>query len=509
MGASVSSNIAKVTSNIVSDISSNTMFKAATSGTVNQIIQITDVNGNVNISNNTMEAKVTVNMKAVMEAFNDTNVKDDLIQSLEQSAKSLIKDINFGNVGLAQDIIENIINETVNITTNLSSTCSSLAETNQSIIVSAVNGNINISKNTFNSTASLLSDCAMKALTSSSAISSLQNQIKQVSSASVFGVSIWGIAAVLGIVLAGLVLIFVGPELIPLIAVGKNPIILGVIFFIVAAVFMGIYLFWTKRTIKSNVWHDLYRDSCQPVQILDQKPVASSDEASRLLLAETDGVAYDFVTQGVPSPIAIIYSSIGANCSPPPDSTSILTPRKVYYGNSANIALLKGVQENDCYIKCNDATFSIIKLQGGTLSMNLAKFSEDVGFINTINIGDNKYLISDNSFTGTGSGDGYGIKSTYSLLKLEFQGRKNFTLDGPGYKLDKTQSADASGIVYKQKKTWALYVSIACMVVGILVTVVLMLKKPNSKSSKEKPNLLGQLKKGQEVLKKDPEVLKK
>lgn len=497
MGAAVSTNVTKTTTNAVTKVMTKIINSASTQGNSSQIISVSNVQGNVDISGNKFNTVITVNMSALFTSLNSTDVKQDLVQQLSQDAKAMIKDINVGNISDASNALDSYLTDTISITSNLSQRCTALANTSQQLLANNIEGNVTINNNSFTSFLDLTNSCIGKAISSSSAVNDLQNILSQTSSASTTGVSIWGLAAVGLVVIIGIGLVVIGPEVVPLIAAGKNPKILGLILIIFSLVFFAIWYFWTSDDFSSTAFAVPLKNSCAPTSIIKTQIVSSPDEAARIAQTIKGCAGFDFtswtqegeVWRPLEQKTATFYSSIGSNCSIQTDSSPILIPRKMIVCNNVTditADILKTLKIGDVRLQPNNASYYLLTSQTqNTVSWSSAKrLNENVSSIK---------LVSGVDFLKIGepfSPNGFDLTTDESLLEFVLTQNKSrdvttFKATGPGYTVTK-ESPNVSGILIKKRsKTWALYTGIAILILGILLALFLKPKQQTKEQEKK------------------------
>src|SRR5689334_8284164 len=100
MGNAKSSNVANITSNIVSQEISNEMSKTKLSTDQSQMISVVGGQGNVDISGNTQRMQMTVNMDAVAKQLSTQKSQQSIVQKLSQAAAASTSGLNlFNNAG--------------------------------------------------------------------------------------------------------------------------------------------------------------------------------------------------------------------------------------------------------------------------------------------------------------------------------------------------------------------------------------------------------------------------
>lgn len=496
MGAASSTNIAKTVANATSNVLNKVMMSQTSNINSSQIISVSDVTGDVNIDNNQFTANISVNMKQLLNSLTNSNIKDEVASEVAQAAKSLVKDINLGNISTTTNDIENVINESINLTTSLDSTCSSSIGATQSITVNKVNGDVEITNNTFNNIAKMVGDCMVKTMSQNSAIQTLQTKIDQTASSSTSGFSIWGLAGVIGAIVLGLIVVTVGPTVVPLIAAGKNPQIFGFLVLFIATIFIIIWYAWTSKASNNTIWSKPLDATCVPTTILKQTNSLKTADQARTTCLSTDGcVAFDFVLEcdgnqphetlytedKTHDPVykTTLYSSIFKDCKPGVDDSKILTKRSVIV--SANNAVEKeSSEEGAVWINRTNATFQILKKADSKLYWtDPEKFGKDINYITNVNIDGATILDDSNVMYQTG----WEMSAEKDLLKYTFTNDgQSKTVAGPGYIISSDVLPNVSGIVVTKRKSWILFTGIGFVILGV---ILLLFLKPKNKVNYE------------------------
>lgn len=483
MGAAVSSNVAKTTANVVSSVINTQIQNELAQSDSSQIISVSNVEGNVTIDGNVSKVEVTIDMEQLLNTFTDANVQQDLALKLAQAAKALVKDINLGNVSVALNKVENFITETINVTTTLNQSCASNVTSTQKIIVDSVQGNVNINDNQFVAILDLVQNCVLKAVSNTTSVNDLQTEINQSSTSKTFGISIWGIGFVLLIILGGAFLILLGPELIPIIAIGKNPKIFGIIIFTIGLIFLAIWEFWYESSISSSLWARSFDSECKPVEVLSKHNVSSADEASRLCANDKNAIAYDFVANKKTGNYwvkltqfeAVLYSKVGSGCTLLTDDSPILTTREVTISNENAPERFAKVFNGEIWINTSTATIQEYKDGTWTVPKVIDKRIDSV----SVDI-EGATLLSKNPNSN------FKLKSTRDLVSFTITNistNEIFSIPGPGLTLIENLVPNVSGIKIKKRKNWALYTGAGLAIVGILVAVFTKPKQPKQSKS--------------------------
>lgn len=486
MGLSSSKDISKMVTTIVSNVTNDTIVNSTTDINNSQIISVNCAGGNVVIDGNKLDIEFKVDLNATLDALNDSDTKQDLQDTIAQTSKSLIKDINIGNIGLSASVINDIITATVNITNNINQTCKIAGGANQIIKVEHASGDVAISNNTFSQAVSVISNCVAKSTSSSKTIQDLQQKVDQLSTTSVAGFSIWGLATIAGIVVGGIAFAALAPVLVPLIASGKNPKLIGFFFVLISIVFFVIYFVWTNKTMKSTLWAKPLSGTCQgQITVIKQVNVANADAAAQLASKTKNCAGYDFVASQVQNntwtqvqPKVILYSSADIlSCKLVPDDSPILTNRSIFFDTKQSQypdeAVYFDYQGYKIYNKTRNAWSEYKKMLPAS------------SFLKSIKIGDTTTQLDPTSSINLYTCETSLDLTSFSLVQIS-NGSPS-TVAGPGRMVNTTLIPNVSGVQVLERKKWALYAGIGVGLVGLVIIALVKPKKSKSKKSKEEP----------------------
>lgn len=492
MGAVFSTNVAKTNVDVISNVLSSVVSNNISNSTNSQIISVTDVVGNVDIEGNSLSSTVEVKNSALLSSLQDTTIQDKLTFELGEAAKAMLKDIAIGEVSTATNIASSTLSETINITTNLTNTCQSSVTESQSIVVNKVNGNVVVNNNHLTELLGQVNECITNAIGNSKATQSLQSTLELASTASLQGVSIWGIASILGFLVLGAAVVLIGPEVVPIIAAGKNPILLAAFALVISAVFFIIYFAWTSTNFTSTCFSKLYADECKPVEEIKRVNVSTADEAGRIAHAESKCVAYDFVKytkegasgtqpssstpeewQVLDQPYCVLYSKVGA-CPVLQDTKPMLYYRKIWVGST--FPPRNSFEAGMIYIDTMKGEYAVLDTLADYSSPRMQSLSVKGAFKFT-----NKNYPRTPHIQPT---------TTFSLpptreLKLD---KGNIILDTDllAKALFIAPDSNVTGKQIKVRKSWALYTGIGFGALGLLFFLFLGGKKAYS-ALKKKP----------------------
>lgn len=454
-----------------------------------QLIQVIDVDGDVTIEGNIVTSTIQINMQALLQTLATEQAQQDIALQVEQVAKSLVKDINLGNISEATNIVRQTINDTIDISIASTQSCAAQGVANQTIQVSHVVHNVIIRDNHLTAVAKSIQDCIQRSIGNSSSVQTLQDMVAQTASSTTKGFSLTQLSILAGIIVLGLAVVFIGPEVAPILAVGKNPILISIFFLIITLIFLGIWWFWTGTSFSSTLWSNLYQNECKPVQILKTIPVTSADEAARLAILEPACLAFDFVAQQkvanvwtpLEQPHCTLYTAVGSPCVLTSDDSPLITIRAVHI--SSTQATNQNVQLGTIWINVQTANYQEFAAGPAGIGWTVpTAIHPNVFKISSVNIM-HAILEPNTVFPAdewTLSAEDPAL-TFYSLRK----GNQSYEVKGPGYTADSTKVPNVSGHRIKVRKQWALYAAGGFLFLALISGLVLKAKGGNKKSNKK------------------------
>lgn len=508
MGVASSSNVTKFTTNIISESLHEIVRKELSNITQSQVLTITNVAGNVDITGNLFSVNVNVDVRGIGEAMSNSENRQNVEQDLTQRAKALVKDINLGSVADADNIIENYITDTLKVTTSLSDICQTEVSTSQTITIDKVDGNVTFSNNEVVSSVKSLTDCAQKAVARSTGVNALQTALSQSAESEAKGFSIWGLATIGGLIVLGIVASVLLPVIAPAFVAGKYPMILGMIVLAVGLLLLAVWWFTGKAAVRTTLWSRLYANSCPNLRPDLEVEIETADAAAAKCI-EGKYAAFDWVawtldpsteTYYQTSPVARFYKQLPANCKPSQDDLPVMTKRKIYAMNRApqgTDRVPKGSvwfsYQNAAYYIMGDVWGAPVSLKAKILQglndgernllSNYSGWLSPTGPIMSVSgPGDNEPVSLSVPIKLTVDGDLYDITVTSnvgSYLGQTSTVSPNFTIPGPGKQVGGPDLPhNTSGYVYTARSNKWLYPGIGVMALGCVLLVLLSGKKP-------------------------------
>lgn len=476
MGASQSSNVANVTLEAVTDVSTKIIANSNTSTNQTQGIVITGGKGGVKVGNITQKTTATVNTKNLMKAMSSTTAQQDLTAKLSQAATSITSGINFAQYSDANNEIDNTLKQTIDITSDIENSCVGQVNSQQTIVIDGgeggvVGGNINQE-----SVANIFQECITNAVTSNSSAQKLQYTLDQSATAKSEGLTAWGIALIIGMVILAIA--------VPVIVEG-NVVINGImkLFFplmIVAGLVM-IFLYFTWKAPTSSVTKFSQGLStstdCNPSGATTSTKYPTFEAAHDAFMANNSYVAMDWVgfgaTKGgrlgpkLAQAKTTFYTSMAnPECKVPVDQNVQLFARPTFRSG-------KGVPSDaignagDYYLNISTGqTYFKVKqqwvLQPGTVSTD----NQTVTFGNSLPTSSLK------------PGAYYMDTSNPKSLTLYKGGQSSPVktgIPGPGYVVSNPKEANMSAVKVKGDKPYLLWLggtTVAMGFVGFVLTTV-------------------------------------
>lgn len=261
MGASVSKNIANAVTKAIAKVSSDIIQNTNLSLDQEQIISITDVEGDVVIEGDKFYQKATINMKTLLDALSKEENQQKILLELAQEAKSLTSGLNLVQFSNAQDTMNMLLEATISMLSTISQTCSVFAKQYQTINISRVKHNVRIDNAVFNQIYDLLQSCSEKAISDNRTFQDVASRLDQRAAATSEGLSF----AFIGII----ALLVIGLPIIGGTAVGIT--VLKIIFpllFATGCVLIAMYFYKTTEEVRLTGFSTLIQNNplCYGVQ---------------------------------------------------------------------------------------------------------------------------------------------------------------------------------------------------------------------------------------------------
>lgn len=476
MGASVSKNILRLTTEIVAKISTKIILQTKLSEDSSQIISVKHINGDVHISGNRFYQTATINMKALLKALSSESAQQELLTELTQSAKSITSGINLGQYSDAQNLMNLLVKSTISLVTTMETSCSAFINQTQSIIIERVKGNVYIQNNIFTQVQNVLQSCVERATSASSAFQHLEEKLKQEATAKSEGISAW--------ILVALLAVFLGVPVVGGVVMGKT--ILKIIFpliMVAGAVLLVLYFAWTHEEIKVLGYTQGIQKLCglKPAQTIDSQDSIQAEKSCQ----DNDACkAYDwraYTADGkfVPdkNPKGYIYTQFSDTCikelnNGEPDHSPVTGVPKFTSGKGAPAS--PGAI-GDAYL--DTQTSSWYKYTDQLTWARMDTFVPGGGVV--LGWGEKP----------PATGRNWQVFITYDptnpslFTVLTWRVTKwvsGATFRGPGLVAD-APKPNVTGYKYKAKRSWALYGGIAGLTVGLIGSIYALTMKAEEK----------------------------
>ena len=197
MGNAKSINVAKLVTDIWAKVANEVVQKSNISSNNTQIISVSNTGGDVNIKDNVITQKASLNMSALMDAVSSTESQQKITESLDQLAKSIVNGFNFFTFADAKSTVDSLIKSQTDINNSIKQTCTGSSVNIQEITVQNTKGNVNIINNTLSQVTEIFDKCALKSVQSNKIIDDIQQRISQSSESKLEGLNLaWILALV-------------------------------------------------------------------------------------------------------------------------------------------------------------------------------------------------------------------------------------------------------------------------------------------------------------------------
>ena len=481
MGGSVSKNVVNSTLKAVTDVSTDIIANSTTSTNQTQGIVIKG-GKNVTVKNITQKTTANINTKNLMKAMSTTGAQSKMNEKITEAAKSITSGINFAQYSNAQNFLTDTMSSMIDISTDIENSCVGEIATSQTITIDKPSGDIDVENDIQESVASIFQDCITNVISSQNAVQDLQKQLDISATAKSEGLSAFGIALIIGMIILAIT--------VPVVVGGTQVVnsLLKLFFpiMIVGGLVM-IFLYFTWKTDASLVTKFskglTQSTDCDPSgAIKSTKVYKTFKEAYNAFEANDSYVAMDWKGFGpttggrlgpkLANPETTFYTSIAnPDCDVPIDENIELFKRPTFRSG-------KGVPSNtvgdagDYYlnIETGQAYFKVKQqwnLQSGTVSTD----NQPVTFGNSL------------PHSTLPSGAYYMDTSNPKSLTLYKGGESQpvkENIPGPGYAVSNPEDANMSVIKFKGDRPVLLWIGGAAVTmgfVGFILTTVFGPKK--------------------------------
>lgn len=472
MGASVSTNVAKVATNSITKVAANIVQNSNLSQSSSQIISVKNVTGNVEIVGNILRQNATINMRAVFDAMFSAEAQQKLAVQVAQEAKAITSGLNLAQLSAADSILNELISATIDIANNIGQSCSGLSDQNQTITVEHVSGDVTIKNNVLDQVIDLLQDCVGSSVSNSKALQDVSAKLAQTSSATAAGLSEWSLALLAGLLIGVPVVggIFGGIYALKYIF----PIVL-----VIGIVLLALYAFYSSNTMSFTAFSSLISETpeCNG-KVLSTGTAPTAKQAAEVCLSDDKCVAVDSKKYTVSSsggykqlesPITTYYSSVDCYSVKPDNSQLVRTPILLtgLFNPTATTSAIPG----DVMINLETSEWFQLTA-AGEWQQKYRIVSENF----------NRLSASNERPTETGKANDHHIYADSTMTHwyiFKSDGTKwiNYIkMKGPGLFTNVPATSNTTSFKIKERVNWLLYSGLVAVVIGIGGTVYTYVK---------------------------------
>lgn len=511
MGASNSKNASDSVVEAVSSVASSIIQTTQLSQDQSQVISVSDVAGNVNISGNTFSQQATVNMTALMDALSTQAAQQSILQTIAQEAKSMTSGINLAQLSNTDNTIKSYLKGVVKLVSTIGQTCSSLVNQKQSITVERVGGSLEINNNVFDQVLAIFQNCVQQAASNNSAVQSMTNAMSQKATSATEGISttMFAFIAIAFIAFPVMGVVFGGKIILGMI--GPISIVAGIVLIL-------LYFVTGEDEIEYTPFSSFIAtdQNCVGTKGVVSNSYDSPATAGAACLNDSNCKAFDWkaynvnsngVMVGQPTPQTTFYSSVSKSCKNglKPDNSALFRVPKLFHGpgNPAELAETTAL-DGDAYLDTDtgrwyqknmqweiknaliNSTFSEIAwgFYKPTLQNDLPKIKTSFAKLNNTCY----YISMDDSNPST-------------LFVYQFNNgfwKQTDKFPGPNLVPSVPNKINTSGFRFTKRNPIYLYIGIPLLIIGIFLTILMVFKNkeekptdPNStaETEKETPNL--------------------
>jgi hypothetical protein len=475
MGASESKAVADVTLDAVTDVSTKVLNNTTMSSKQGQGVIIYGGKGGVKVGNITQRTTATVDTKALMKAMSNTTAQQDLVQQMSQTAKAITSGINFGSYSSADTEMNAFLKASIDIATDIENTCSGQVSQQQTIVIRGGQGGVTTGNIDQQSIANIFQSCITNSVSNNNAAQKITQTLKQSATAKSEGLSAFGIALIIGMVILALT--------VPVIVGGSTVVnsVLKLFFPIMIVgglVMIFLYFTWSKDIILATKYSNglSTSTSCSPSGAIKSTEYKTFEDAVAKLKSTKEYVALDWVGFGetvggkqgpkLAKPQTTFYTNISnPSCQVPTDKNLQLFKRGSFIGGHGEPSNVHG-SNGDFYIDYSTGSKYIKQNQVWTVQQGTVK-----------NNGKNITFGKNVPPQGVKEGEYYLDTSNPKTLTLYKGEGSKWTaiqsgISGPGYTPVIPSQANASAIKTKGKKPWLLWVGGATVGMGFAGFVI-------------------------------------
>ena len=193
MGNADSTNSITMTENVMSNTVSDIISNQTASSDQVQVISVAGGTGPVNISGNSQNQQVSVNMTGVAKQMSKIQTQQKIAQKLSQIAASSVSGINLDNNSNSDNSINDYLNVSMNVASNLSQICAAKNNQTQVISVNFQDGAVKIDDNQQKQVGTVVAKCIQDASSTNKSLQSVTTTLDQSAKSKTVGIDIWAI----------------------------------------------------------------------------------------------------------------------------------------------------------------------------------------------------------------------------------------------------------------------------------------------------------------------------
>ncbi|NP_078665.1 Myristylated membrane protein A [Lymphocystis disease virus 1] len=211
MGMSTSKNLSDIITNAFTNISSDIIKSQVTDINNSQIVSISNIDGDVDISDVLFVQILDINMRSLMNVLSEQKAQQELLEQIAQNAKAVTSGLNTLQFSYAVNQVTAITTACAQIAVRINDSCTFADTITQEITLQNVKGNINIKDLKLNQIDKVFEDCAQEAISQNELTQHITEELKQKSSASSTGVSFLIVLVALVVTVAVTGIKLIGP----------------------------------------------------------------------------------------------------------------------------------------------------------------------------------------------------------------------------------------------------------------------------------------------------------
>jgi hypothetical protein len=213
MGNAKSTNVANITTDIVSNEISNEMNSINLQSGQSEMISVVGGSGSVQIDGNIQKQSVSMNLDAIAKQMSTQKSQQSIVQKLSQAAAASVSGVSVFNNSETDNTLNDTLNASMNVASNLAQICAGSGVQSEIIQVDQRDGTIQINNNNQSQVASVLAKCLQSATANNTSLQQATQELSQTATSTVVGMSL------MDLIILALVGIFamMAPVLLPVI----------------------------------------------------------------------------------------------------------------------------------------------------------------------------------------------------------------------------------------------------------------------------------------------------